>query len=643
MVNILAQKLYTALTQSSQSEDALCNNVVAWKIYNLLQAKGFIISDVKIEELISEILSLNSEDCAKPMDDAHSDEDDDHRFVSVGVNGIKKYGHYGSSRFLLNFNLKNEPASCVILGRNGAGKTSFYAAMEYVVLGEMFTAQLCNLEPIEFLRNKYSQTADMSIELKTSDSTLKYDGNVPKPQTVPAHFCSAWDVASIENSDNLSDYIYQQLGLYPFLSLKLRLEEIKSKLTAEYTAYQFSRDQASICFFEKILPWAFLLSMDNPMVIDRTILCLKIKALSGIELDVSDEYTDRNLDELKIRLGNNLTLLQMEMRDYGKAIGLASPPIFDDLESMTELIDNRIDDFRQGQYDVTILNDLLDNYNQTVNKLASYRNTASELLGNLYEKRPSRAELLTQLCEGWAQMDRLMTQINTSVFWNVAVPVVERLNQIDKLCDFMQKTQLEIVRYELKPYLDKIFVPFLNNILKGDQLRTNLRVDDNGTILVTLKPNEDAVAPRIEDFNPSGYLNTFRFKVFTVACKFALACCANALYKENWPFVLDDIFDSSDFDNRLNVRSIIEELAGYYTSALMDSGNKYPLQLIFFTQDDIIGDSVFGGLKLCKLPCKLCRLHKYGINPKAKQRHQYSSSVSTMIDSYKQKSRWLSW
>lgn len=118
--------------------------------------------------------------------------------------------------------------------------------------------------------------------------------------------------------------------------------------------------------------------------------------------------------------------------------------------------------------------------------------------------------------------------------------------------------------------------------------------------------------PRIEIFNAKEYLNTFRIKLFTVAFKFALSCSVKAIYHENWPFVLDDVFDSSDFDNRIKLKDFIKKLVTYYNQTMRDaSTQEYPLQLIFFTQDDIIGDSVFHGLKDSKQICRLCRLHQY--------------------------------
>lgn len=100
-----------------------------------------------------------------------------------------------------------------------------------------------------------------------------------------------------------------------------------------------------------------------------------------------------------------------------------------------------------------------------------------------------------------------------------------------------------------------------------------------------------------ENKSPITYLNTFRLKLFCVALKMSLFCCAKKLYKINMPFVIDDIFDSSDFYHRSNIGSFIANMVASHDKAMQSKEKmKYDLQLIFFTQDNIIAENVYRGL-----------------------------------------------
>lgn len=52
---------------------------------------------------------------------------------------------------------------------------------------------------------------------------------------------------------------------------------------------------------------------------------------------------------------------------------------------------------------------------------------------------------------------------------------------------------------------------------------------------------------------PRECLNTFRFTLYVVALKIALACAAMQIARIAFPIVLDDVFDASDFNNRTGI------------------------------------------------------------------------------------------
>lgn len=89
-------------------------------------------------------------------------------------------------------------------------------------------------------------------------------------------------------------------------------------------------------------------------------------------------------------------------------------------------------------------------------------------------------------------------------------------------------------------------------------------------------------------------LNTFRIKVFTMSLKGALTCCAMKIYNSIFPLIIDDIFDSSDFSHRADIDYYFKNMIENYRKVMKED---FPVQIIFFTQDELIGEGVEKGIK----------------------------------------------
>lgn len=142
-------------------------------------------------------------------------------------------------------------------------------------------------------------------------------------------------------------------------------------------------------------------------------------------------------------------------------------------------------------------------------------------------------------------------------------------------------------------YAEPIFNKMMSEHLFKESESLKMSVE-NGIFSLNLdvKGNDNK-----ETKTPISYLNTFRLKLFCVAFKMSLFCFAKNLYEINIPFVIDDIFDSSDFYHRSNIGSFIWHMVESHNDTLTSKDRiKHPLQLIFFTQDNIIAENVYRGM-----------------------------------------------
>lgn len=128
---------------------------------------------------------------------------------------------------------------------------------------------------------------------------------------------------------------------------------------------------------------------------------------------------------------------------------------------------------------------------------------------------------------------------------------------------------------------------------------------------IYLTPNLENHVSNLPHVAPRACLNTFRYKLFCVALKLAMCAAAKQIYGINFPLIIDDVFDASDFNSRLDICQFIQDMVDKHD--VIVNRKEYPLQLIFFTQDELIAQRVETGLRLAKGwdNVKFSRIYEY--------------------------------
>ena len=173
------------------------------------------------------------------------------------------------------------------------------------------------------------------------------------------------------------------------------------------------------------------------------------------------------------------------------------------------------------------------------------------------------------------------------------------LNQAKQLHQRLKEEFDSWIKENFDKYIDKVFSSLFKKFQDGHH-KFEIKLS-NGSI-------KAGVWVDGENTPHSYYLNSFRSMMFCFALKIALACCASNIYGIHHPIIVDDIFYSGDFDNRVKLESFIKSLIDIYHDHCSHS-----LQLIFFTQDNLIGDSIFKALASNKMtqPVKFSRIFDY--------------------------------
>lgn len=439
-------------------------------------------------------------------------------FKDVLVKGIKKFPAEDVYYRLAFAEPKSQPVTTVIMGVNGAGKSSFFGALEMIGMGQMNTARLHGMNASQYIKHLFAANNEISIRLNTSSSTIDWRPNEITAFAAPAFFISEWDIRQMEPLEDFGDFIYEQLGLKDFDTLISLLENTRKIIEDNLEAKK--RLDSEIDLLSK----------------DINVLYTYFKKVP------------------KKRQGESLT--GKEKRVIGKYPGSDTP--IDILSSLqTQCIRKEVEK-EQNEVYATI-----------------------DRIGEIEEVRRQLSRLI----------DILSNHFNSLVSdWtnNYIIPIVKTL-----LDDYLKDDNVSI---EILYMRDRRKIAA--RLIKEDALSHN-------SVAAEGVPAQSSVSKT----HPRAYFNTFRFKMFAISLKIACACCAKIIHKKNLPIIIDDVFNTSDFNNRQRMGDYINKIYVAYNNKPQLKG--YPLQLILFTQDDFIASSVFHGLEETNENVRLLRLHDY--------------------------------
>lgn len=521
----------------------------------------------------------------------------DRRLQKILLKGIRKFPSYEGRYYALDFGDHGTCHSCVYLGSNGVGKTSLYSAIEWASLGKLDSAKSREYktreEQIEFLKYHNAQPEDAIIHLSSHDGTATYiladNSDRVSKFSLPAFFCMEQDIAEL-SKERISEYIAEQLGLSDYYLLLYNMEKLQKSYHEHREFFNGSKNQIEELEFQnKLLDLLYGLEPSTSRIIFHASDCTsdaKTYRLRQSE-DIGDKY--RYLNSLKRRLKRiqmiihnlsdneedtisklNRNILKLDDAKLAKVVwgqnstwGTAEDKLTGELEDILNHININLTRYTANPIlkDTVLMNSWLKlEYERNENKINIKKRTLHEL---------------ESICSILG-IDEHQEEIFSQAYKSLSDEYTKYINELTHYGE-------TVFKYLFKPF----FGQDISDVrLKSESDGKSLRV-----VLMAVNPlNRNTIG----EVSPRKYLNTFRFKLYCVALKVSLCICCSKLYGIEFPLVIDDVFDSSDFNNRERIRDFIRHLFQSYSELLP---GKHPLQLLFFTQDDVIGDSVFRGIQ----------------------------------------------
>jgi hypothetical protein len=491
-----------------------------------------------------------------------------------------------------------EACSLFLTGNNGTGKTSLFNALEFLYTGHISTME----ERViaggikKYITHGYGMQANN--RLGNSQVVINcMDGNrytgIDGLQFPGMNFCSDYDTHKFsQNEKMLDNYILEYMGYR-------EIEELISYITTLKKEYDNS-------IYNRNIPYVRLNRKELAKSIEVMLnLYAQKKNFSSILKDIIKDLTDLQEQLSKITLGND------EVENMQKVMQLTE--LHEEVEHVIE---------RDEQFS-DILNSIFEQYRGIVAylKLSSKEKLHEPLFIRNYLAQqeanvPKAVESLNSgigilyLLKRWIPADRDVSADDIAQFINtfsaelqVDVPT-EYVKSIQEKCNMIMpcllrlEDKLIVKKNELiKLFYDTSskFVCEILNYFSDRNERFEMKYNEENKINFSIEVTEESGSFTT---GPKEYFNTFRYKLFVVSLKVALSFAFMKEYKCLLPVVIDDIFNSSDFNNGYTIEFFVRNVYWTFDKLLGELFKNRQLQIILFTHDELVVHSFKKGYLL---------------------------------------------
>ena len=496
-------------------------------------------------------------------------QDDDSRDVDMRmrhllIRGLRKYGAPASKSHkwygLTASDSNMDPASLILIGENGAGKSSIFNAMEY-----MFTKSVSEAG--------YRGFTNAEDYCRHSDDLLPealYFSPAGKFDLMTASTALNADLSIFFLSENSIQALSRSIGnaanWFPFFSECLGIGDL----------YAFSEGDETY----SALVGRLRRSVESP------------------DIDSASLYPVLNKDVRRLSKflsSDSQRLVQGTIDRAREVLSTFDPMTETDLEGVIARINipHELSPLRTVKAWKSVVQSILaDASEESLSEMSLFADVFSPAdrlkvaMNNLITGLETyltwgRDAALRQISEDLAKYNAALAS-ETSVTQEDRDEVT---GMIDRLESFKNRLSKRIIS-EVKKYVDTSFVAvitdvFEKNFLKeGETLSIDIGGIDNGVISMAVVTYDDW---KRKLHHPSKYFNTFRFRLFFISLQAALDIRIMSVMRARFPIVIDDIFYANDYRNKTELYRFFAVLGEAAASMF---GDRRMLQVIFFTHDE---------------------------------------------------------
>lgn len=594
------------------------NNKFAKAIYNRFKEAGDKVDKKSLDGLLD--IPFDDETVLVESEPVIIERKKDYRFYQLYLKAFRKFPilseneYYGISFSTIKGGSRI-PESTLIQGGNGTGKTSVFGAMEYLFTSRVSAAEKMRIKTKEELEDYIcfagGKKEDIEITVVTRPQIFKLNSKDSQQKdfcrlNLLPFFCSEYDVdKSIEN--NVNKFVYEQMGFTLIRDIIEKIGKDIESTTAQYESIE--KRSENIEALIDILDKEVLIYNDLKTTV--TSLAVKMRNVSNPKNELenlkkvliesyvlpTDEEPPKETKLLTIEnIEKEIQLIKKAMgsKSYSHTLNYLYSEVMVSLQAETEQPDNLPFPSMNPQREK--LAKMVENFNFS-------RSCILQIVEDLLKLKPEQfsdtASWVEQYDAFLKDKEANLQQVREGVD---AINKVKRIGANKEIfVEFYDALKSEVygtlnfLTIGTRDLVNRIMKLFL---MKGEEMELKFNKNDGiFSMDISYQLNDGKTVL----FTPEQYLNTFRYKLYCMTLKIAIAFAMKKFYQMNFPIVLDDIFYSSDFTHRSMVRDYFWLLFKMHKELFPEEYQN--LQIIFFTHDDLLIEAARGGI--CNATCGL--------------------------------------
>lgn len=572
----------------------------------LIKRKGF---DYK--EFVAGISNIEKGHLSfqKPEQNATVNNISDFRIRKYMIKHFRKFDEKSGKPFMLDFVDENEEVNSLFLvGKNGSGKTSLYNGLEYMYTNAHISTirqrAINNRESFLPYGKRKMDEIGVSIEINS------LEGEVYKVLSSPLQtelnfepfFCSEYDLQEIQQNINLKEFFSVNLGLSEMSSILLQMRESIDNLK--------TKENLSVSVIDKI-PNADALQSDIFLLMS--------------EKKRSDEYRTR------LERFNSIAIATEEFQNIE-----AEKDVLGKMNEIKRRIENVVDSALKYTSELNSFKfflekqPVIEKYKQVLSLLnASSLMDAYELYITLPPIEDFGKELYNYSSyisqRFFDRKSRHAKQINMQDALNFIEELIKSETESERQRILNKDKSSTIIPSHYIDSLEKLYNALLQNYQKDEKAMLDVCEKTIATLLnrfthlgdIPAEGNEQikiiateseirSVITNEKIFGHNGttspelFYNSFRYKLYCISVKVALAFMSMELFGFNAPLIFDDVFTASDFDNSIHIDDFFEIVFNTYED--LGIGKQKDLQIILFTHDEVVLNCISQSMEMQNYP-----------------------------------------
>lgn len=518
---------------------------------------------------------------------------------------FRKFNQKEGKPYMLDFVDKEteSPMSLFLMGKNGSGKTSLYNGLEYIYKkGHISTMLQRNIDRSEeylpygnFKKNAIKIV--LEINEKENEEYRVLSELSELGINLSSLFCSEYDLQMLQTSHDLIPFFLENLGMGKILDIICKIDDIIKSLSptddvVNIESYSFKYGYLPIDIFH------LASYKDRKNEIER----LKNTFLPGLEKILNTKSTETSIGMYYIK--NQIEYLLGVLSVSKELKQLLVVQEIQTVKEKYQQVANKIAE-----------NSLLDAYElyrslpQIELFVAGLRDYVLQLLKIFYDLNSSKMKLvdthiaikkIEELLKQEDEDKRKELERKNRESITIEQAHIDNLTKIRNAINEIYQKKI----YELFDVCQNTIVPLLNEFTKLSEYSHITRTETkepNETIRMVLRNNEmyaEIINKKIfgdTPVSPRIFYNSFRFKLYCISVKVALAFMNMKLNNFKAPLIFDDVFTASDFDNSINIDMFFKIIFKIFEKYGIGT-KKNELQIIFFTHDEVVLNSVTGAI-----------------------------------------------